>query len=105
MTTQVQKDIILKIREANTKSEPKVIRVNTTLNKSESKILMKFCETLGLKEESKSFYSTEMTQHVQEYFTRNPDCSVLFIFEDIDYYVETTKQVLLYKILDMLQYC
>ena len=26
------------------------------------------------------------------------------MFEDIDYYVETTKQVLLYKILDMLQY-
>jgi len=31
--------------------------------------------------------------------------SVLFLFEDIDYYVETTKQVLLYKILDTLQYC
>ena len=29
---------------------------------------------------------------------------MLFLFEDIDYYVETTKQVLLYKILDMLQY-
>jgi origin recognition complex subunit 4 len=29
---------------------------------------------------------------------------VLFLFEDIDYYVETTKQVLLYKILDMLTY-
>ena len=29
---------------------------------------------------------------------------MLFLFEDIDYYVETTKQVLLYKILDMLTY-
>jgi len=28
---------------------------------------------------------------------------VLFIFEDIEYYIETTKQILLYKILDMLQ--
>ena len=27
-----------------------------------------------------------------------------FILEDIDYYVETTKQVLLYKILDMFGY-
>ena len=29
---------------------------------------------------------------------------MLFILEDIEYYVETTKQVLLYKILDMFQY-
>ena len=28
--------------------------------------------------------------------------SILFIFEDIDNYVETTRQVMLYKILDML---
>lgn len=27
------------------------------------------------------------------------------MFEDIDYYISETKQVLLYKILDMLQYC
>jgi len=33
----------------------------------------------------------------------NPNTSVLFVFEDIEHYVETTKQVLLYKILDMLQ--
>jgi origin recognition complex subunit 4 len=29
---------------------------------------------------------------------------VLFVLEDIDYYVETTKQLLLYKILDMFTY-
>lgn len=45
-----------------------------------------------------------MINRVQEFFTKNPNISVLFLFEDIDYYVETTKQVLLYKILDMLQY-
>ena len=28
-----------------------------------------------------------------------------FILEDIDYYIESTKQIMLYKILDMLQYC
>ena len=33
----------------------------------------------------------------------NPNTSILFVFEDIEHYVETTKQVLLYKILDMLQ--
>ena len=34
----------------------------------------------------------------------NPNISVCFILEDIDYYVETTKQLLLYKILDMFGY-
>ena len=79
------------MRENNVKSELNVIKVNSTLNNSESKILMKLCETLGLKEESKSFYTVEMISHLQDYFVRNPTTSVLFIFEDIDYYVETTK--------------
>ena len=30
---------------------------------------------------------------------------MIFILEDIDFYIEQTKQILLYKILDMLQYC
>lgn len=30
--------------------------------------------------------------------------SLLFILEDIDFYIESTKQMMLYKILDMLQY-
>jgi hypothetical protein len=46
-----------------------------------------------------------MINKVADYFKEHPNSSVLFLFEDIDYYVETTKQVLLYKILDMLQYC
>lgn len=45
-----------------------------------------------------------MINHIQEYFNKNPNTSVCFILEDIDYYVETTKQVLLYKILDMFGY-
>ena len=42
-----------------------------------------------------------MMDHIKEYFDNNKNIAVCFILEDIDYYVETTKQVLLYKILDM----
>lgn len=42
-------------------------------------------------------------EKVQEHFKENPNLSILFIFEDIDYYVETTRQIMLYKILDMIQ--
>ena len=45
-----------------------------------------------------------MVNHIKEYFELNPNISVCFILEDIDYYVETTKQLLLYKILDMFGY-
>lgn len=46
-----------------------------------------------------------MMNQLQAYFNDNPKVSVLFILEDVDYYIETTtKQVLLYKILDMFQY-
>lgn len=46
-----------------------------------------------------------MITEIQKYFAENPKVSLLFVFEDIDYYISETKQVLLYKILDMLQYC
>ena len=46
-----------------------------------------------------------MKLKVEEYFQLNPDISVLFVFEDIENYVETTKQHMLYKILDLLQSC
>ena len=42
-----------------------------------------------------------MVSCIQRYFDENPFARVLFILEDVDYYVETTKQLLLYKILDM----
>ena len=35
----------------------------------------------------------------------NGQMCLLFILEDIDFYIEQTKQIVLYKILDMLQYC
>ncbi len=46
-----------------------------------------------------------MISEIQKYFTEHKKVSLLFVFEDIDYYISETKQVLLYKILDMLQYC
>ena len=46
-----------------------------------------------------------MVEKVREFFESSPELSILFIFEDIDYYVETTKQMMLYKILDLLQHC
>ena len=40
---------------------------------------------------------------MKKYFETHPDVSVLFIFENVEYYIENSKQSLLYKILDMLQ--
>lgn len=45
-----------------------------------------------------------MVESIKRYFEENPNMAVLFVLEDIDYYVETTKQLLLYKILDMFAY-
>ena len=42
-----------------------------------------------------------MVESIKRYFEENPNMAVLFVLEDVDYYVETTKQILLYKILDM----
>ena len=41
---------------------------------------------------------------MEKYFKEQKDMCILFILEDIDFYIETTKQMMLYKILDMLQY-
>lgn len=80
-----------------------MVRVNSILNNSESKILVKFCEALKLDNISKN-YTIEMIEHVQEYFKTQNNMCLLFILEDIDFYIETTKQMMLYRILDMLQY-
>ena len=84
----------------------KVVRVNTTLlDANEQKILMRLCEIIGLAQKSKELYTVEMITEIQKYFEANAHVALLFVFEDIDFYVAETKQVLLYKILDMLQYC
>jgi origin recognition complex subunit 4 len=89
--------------------ELKVIRVNSILSNSETKILQRLSEALKItrvsqSEPKSSFHSVEMVDSIKEYFERKHNQAVLFVLEDIDYYVETTKQLLLYKILDMFTY-
>lgn len=89
--------------------ELKVIRVNSILSNSETKILQRLSEALKItrvsqSEPKSSFHSVEMVDSIREYFERKQNQAVLFVLEDIDYYVETTKQLLLYKILDMFTY-
>ena len=69
-----------------------VIKVNSILSNSENKILAKFMNSLGLKGVKKGeTTSIEMYAKVREYFAEHPHETILFIFEDIDHYVETTK--------------
>ena len=79
----------------------KVVKVNSTLNNSENKIQNKFCEALGLKD-CKTLTSIEMLKKIEDYFVQQKDLSICFIFEEIDSYVQTTKQRMLYKILDLM---
>ena len=84
----------------------KVVNVNATLlEANKDKILMQFCETLGLNEQSKEFSTGKMITEIKKYFAKNEKAKLLFVFEDIDYYIKKKKQDLVYKILDMLQYC
>lgn len=103
LTSKVQENIRAQIA-LHPEMTFKVVMVNCTLNNSEAKMISKFCETLGIKCQKDQFFTVEMINSVQQWFTDNPNSCLLFLFEDIDYYVETTKQVLLYKILDMLTY-
>lgn len=52
---------------------------------------MRFCEILGLQDKSKQFYTVEMITEIQKYFEANKDLALLFIFEDIDFYIQETK--------------
>jgi len=75
------------------------------LNNNENKILEKFCESLNLKNQKN--YTIEHIDMVQQFFKEdeNKGLSIAFILEDIDFYIETSKQIVLYKILDMLGHC
>jgi hypothetical protein len=42
-------------------------------------------------EEKASFHSIEMVESIKNYFIKKQNQAVLFVLEDIDYYVETTK--------------
>lgn len=52
---------------------------------------MRFCETLGMQSQMKAFYTVDMITEIQKYFQDNPHVSLLFVFEDIDYYLQATK--------------
>jgi hypothetical protein len=91
---------------ARDEKDLRVVRVNTTLfNANETRMLAKFMEVLDLQARSKELYTVEMITEIQNFFEANKDVCLLLIFEDIDFYIQETKQGALYKILDMLQYC
>jgi hypothetical protein len=81
-----------------------MVRVNSILCNSESKILEKFYSALDLKGHKSD--SVEMIERTLAFFKeeRNRGMCLVFILEDIDFYIANTKQIMLYKILDMLQY-
>ena len=64
-------------------------------------MLQKFFESLNLKASQKN-YHIEIINEVQEYFKEQKNLCILFVLEDIDFYIEWSKQHMLYKILDML---
>ena len=83
--------------------ELRIVRVNSILNNTEQKMLTKFFESLNFKSGQKS-YHIEMINEVQEYFKEQKNLCIVFVLEDIDFYIEWSKQHMLYKILDMLGY-
>mmetsp|Transcript_39869 Transcript_39869/g.38424 ORF Transcript_39869/g.38424 Transcript_39869/m.38424 type:complete len:130 (+) Transcript_39869:201-590(+) len=89
--TFVSTKLQLILAQENYSSEFKVIRVNSILSNSESKILMKLSESLNLKSYKNTFNTQDMVETIKTYFESHPHVVVLFILEDIDYYVETTK--------------
>lgn len=76
------------------------MRLNSILCKSEPALIAKFAECLGLKARKNEMNSSEMVELMKDYFETNKQVKVLFVLEDIEFYVENTKQHLLYKILD-----
>ena len=53
----------MSVQQDQSKKCLKVVRVNSILNNSESKIFVKFCEALKLKSITKN-YTIEMIEHV-----------------------------------------
>jgi origin recognition complex subunit 4 len=74
------------------------------LTTKETAILNHFAECLGMDNADKQILAHEMQAKMEQYFKTRPDISVLFVLENVEYYIENSKQSLLYKILDMLQY-
>ena len=102
--SKIKNDLIKKLNSEEVVWNIKAIRVNSILTTKETAILNHFAEWLGMDNIDKQILAHEMQARMQQYFKAHPEVSVLFIFENVEYYVENSKQSLLYKILDMFQY-
>ena len=87
--------------EVEGKRDLKIARVNSILNNSEAKIFMKFGEALGIKNLNKN-QTVELIAEVQALFKEQKNLCVVFILEELDHYIDSSRQIMLYKILDML---
>lgn len=102
--SKVRNDLYKKMKRENVKWDIRTVRINSILTTKETAILNHFAEWLGMDNCDKQILAHEMQSRMEEYFKSRPEMSVLFILENVEYYVENSKQSLLYKILDMLQY-
>lgn len=102
--TLMEEEVVRELIEDGTGRELKFCRVNSILNNSEPKIFVKFTEALGIKDQANKHQTVEMIETVAEMFKQNSNLCVIFVLEEVDHYIETTRQTMLYKILDMLQY-
>jgi len=102
--SKVKNDLMRKMRKENSKWDIRAVRINSILTTKETAILNHFAEWLGMDNSDKQILAHEMQARMEQYFQSRPEVSVLFILENVEYYVENSKQSLLYKILDMLQY-
>lgn len=102
--TLMEEEVNRELIEDGTGRELKFCRVNSILNNSEPKIFVKFTEALGIKDQANKHQTVELIETVKEMFENNKNLCVIFVLEEVDHYIETTRQTMLYKILDLLQY-
>lgn len=93
LTNQVEKEVKQEYRAVDGEPcELKVVRINASMQTgSEMKIHQKFCESFNLDTKDRGVTQEDLKNSIVEQQERFPDYKVLFIFEDIDFYVESTK--------------
>ncbi|CAI2364475.1 unnamed protein product [Moneuplotes crassus] len=102
--SKIRNDLNKKLKDEAVKCDVRTIRINSILTTKETAILNHFAECLGMDNCDKQTLAQEMRERMEAFFKDCPGIAVLFILENVEYYVENSKQSLLYKILDMLQY-
>lgn len=102
--SKIKNNLIRELSTDDRKCNIKAIRINAILTTKETAILNHFAECLGMENNDKQILATDMQAKMSKYFEDHPEVSVLFIFENVEYYIENSKQSLLYKILDMFQH-